>query len=366
MRLFGTIAAAFAGLVAAQSSGTATASAPIPTESLTPCIFTCSESAVQSAGCSSIIDVGCICADDGHFRNVTESCLLQQCPDQIPQANQYQQALCDAAGSTSASGTPSATLGTVTSSLAIVTDDPSSSVAHTSSVVAGASSLISSLSSAAAKFKQKVEREAGEAVHMPSGNGAKMLAGLMPWLCLFLLVLFALIAPQPVCSTRASDAVRVTASEGRHGVLRNTSRWMRTSLEPWRRHDLDIQHLGSQWNYIGVRERPKLVNTGPYALVRHPMYTAVAFYWRTRTPQTSLKRAHARPYPMYSFGILMDLVSAVMYWNWIPLAGAALTTVAFAIKIPMEEKLILNKKVLGDDYKQYRREVPSRIIPYIW
>ncbi|QRV84020.1 CFEM domain protein [Ceratobasidium sp. AG-Ba] len=150
MRLFGTIAAAFAGLVAAQSSGTATASAPIPTESLTPCIFTCSESAVQSAGCSSIIDVGCICADDGHFRNATESCLLQQCPDQIPQANQYQQALCDAAGSTSVSGTPSATLGTVTSSLAIVTDDPSSSVAHTSSVVAGASSLISSLSSAAA------------------------------------------------------------------------------------------------------------------------------------------------------------------------------------------------------------------------
>ncbi|QRV98070.1 methylene-fatty-acyl-phospholipid synthase [Ceratobasidium sp. AG-Ba] len=97
--------------------------------------------------------------------------------------------------------------------------------------------------------------------------------------------------------------------------------------------------LAAQWHFIGVRERPKLVKTGPYAIVRHPMY---------------------------SFGILMDLVSAVMYWNWIPLAGAALTTVAFAIKIPMEEKLILNKKGLGDAYKQYRREVPSCIIPYIW
>ncbi|KAG8742931.1 hypothetical protein FRC10_000719 [Ceratobasidium sp. 414] len=56
----------------------------------------------------------------------------------------------------------------------------------------------------------------------------------------------------------------------------------------------------------------------------------------------------------------------VMFWNWIPLVGAGLTAVAFGVKIPMEEKLMLNSKGLGGAYENYKKEVPWRVIPYIW
>ncbi|QRV98157.1 isoprenylcysteine carboxyl methyltransferase [Ceratobasidium sp. AG-Ba] len=99
------------------------------------------------------------------------------------------------------------------------------------------------------------------------------------------------------------------------------------------------KHLGSQWNYFGLRERPKVVKTGPYSIVRHPMY---------------------------SCGIVLEVCFAGMFWNWMPLAvlGAVLIP-AFVIKIPMEEKAILESKI-GAEYKEYQKIVRWRLCPYLW
>ncbi|QRV84022.1 isoprenylcysteine carboxyl methyltransferase [Ceratobasidium sp. AG-Ba] len=96
--------------------------------------------------------------------------------------------------------------------------------------------------------------------------------------------------------------------------------------------DWGMRHLSSQWHIVGLRERPKLVNTGPFAYIRHPMYLC---------------------------GMLLDLFAAAMYWNWMPLAGAALAITSF-------EEVILKNKKIGEAYKRYQKDVPYRVIPYIW
>ncbi|CAE6428941.1 unnamed protein product [Rhizoctonia solani] len=92
-------------------------------------------------------------------------------------------------------------------------------------------------------------------------------------------------------------------------------------------------------NGYQVRERPELVKTGPYRLVRHPMYSAI----------------------MLSMGGM-----AGAFWNWIPVSALGILAVLFAIKMPMEENVILNHEVIGSEYAAYKRKVPSRVIPYIW
>ncbi|CAE6520464.1 unnamed protein product [Rhizoctonia solani] len=102
---------------------------------------------------------------------------------------------------------------------------------------------------------------------------------------------------------------------------------------------ITFKHLGSQWSAIGVRERPKLVKTGPYALVRHPGYF---------------------------LAMSEQLILIPMFWNWVFAPAFVLTAIAFAIKMPMEEKVIENDREIGEAYKQYKKEVPYRVIPYVW
>ncbi|KAF5344276.1 hypothetical protein D9758_012307, partial [Tetrapyrgos nigripes] len=41
-------------------------------------------------------------------------------------------------------------------------------------------------------------------------------------------------------------------------------------------------------------------------------------------------------------------------------------TGAFAVKIPIEEKLMEDDLSLGLQYRVYKKKVPYRLIPYIW
>ncbi|KAG8771509.1 hypothetical protein FRC12_003572 [Ceratobasidium sp. 428] len=189
-------------------------------------------------------------------------------------------------------------------------------------------------------FKQKVEREAGKAVHMPPGKSAQIVSmthGMALFLpagaFLFGLPLNRFVMPgwllktalPPVRDDLVYHGLRLGGCVGALGVG-VTMVWT-------------FKHLGSQWNYIGVRERPKLVKTGPYAIVRHPMYTCA---------------------------MLNDALFAAMFWNWMPLVGSAIMATMFAVKMPMEEKVILDNEEVGEAYQRYKKEVPWRVIPYIW
>ncbi|KAG1748695.1 hypothetical protein EDB19DRAFT_1847445 [Suillus lakei] len=100
-----------------------------------------------------------------------------------------------------------------------------------------------------------------------------------------------------------------------------------------------FKHLGNQWHAIGRREKPKVVQTGPYAVVRHPLYTSV---------------------------LIQGVLFTLMFWSYAPLVGLGITAGALAVKMPIEEDLIMNDPVMAGEYRAYMQRVPARIIPFLW
>ncbi|KAG8742929.1 hypothetical protein FRC10_000717 [Ceratobasidium sp. 414] len=191
-------------------------------------------------------------------------------------------------------------------------------------------------------FKQKIEREAGKAVHMPPGKSGQIVS-MTHGMALFLpagAFLFSLppsrfempgwllkTALPPAKDEMMYYGLRLGGCVGALGIGA-TMVWT-------------FKHLGSQWNYIGVRERPKLVKTDHL-------------------------RKRGLPDTPESCAMLNDVLFAAMFWNWMPLVGAAIMAAMFAIKMPMEERVILDNKDVGEAYRRYKKEVPWRVIPYIW
>lgn len=87
---------------------------------------------------------------------------------------------------------------------------------------------------------------------------------------------------------------------------------------------------------IEVQEDQKVIDTGLYGIVRHPMYSATIFLFLSM--------------PL----ILGSLVAFVMMLAYIPIINA---------RMKNEEK-ILSEGLTG--YKEYMQKVKYRVIPYIW
>lgn len=100
-----------------------------------------------------------------------------------------------------------------------------------------------------------------------------------------------------------------------------------------------MTHLGNQWHAIGRREKSRIVQTGPYAVVRHPAYASV---------------------------LIQGLLFTLMSWSYAPLVALGITASAFAIKMPIEEDLILQDAAVAEEYRAYMQRVPARVIPYLW
>src|SRR5687768_12660924 len=92
--------------------------------------------------------------------------------------------------------------------------------------------------------------------------------------------------------------------------------------------------LGRFWSpYLQLRPGHRLIADGPYARIRHPMYSAILGW-------------------MISLG----LVAA----NWIPFAFAALSGLNFMLRIQPEEKMMLQH--FGDEYREYMKRT-GRLLP---
>jgi protein-S-isoprenylcysteine O-methyltransferase Ste14 len=95
-------------------------------------------------------------------------------------------------------------------------------------------------------------------------------------------------------------------------------------------------HLGKNWSGRPViRENHTIIRTGPYTLVRHPIYTGLL----TAVLGTSIATG----------SFLSFFITFVLF-------------VAFIIKIRMEEQFLLEE--FGEEYARYRREVKA-LIPFV-
>jgi protein-S-isoprenylcysteine O-methyltransferase Ste14 len=87
---------------------------------------------------------------------------------------------------------------------------------------------------------------------------------------------------------------------------------------------------------IQVAPGQTVISTGPYAVVRHPMYASGA---------------------LYMFGIPLALAS---YWGYLALAAM----MPFLLWRLLDEERILTRDLPG--YVDYRRRVRHRLVPFIW
>jgi protein-S-isoprenylcysteine O-methyltransferase Ste14 len=96
------------------------------------------------------------------------------------------------------------------------------------------------------------------------------------------------------------------------------------------------RHLGKNWSQaVTVKEGHELITSGPYALVRHPIYT----------------------------GLLLALIgSAVARREWRGLLAVALVFGALWHKLRLEEKWM--RVQFGESYEAYSRRVAA-LVPHI-
>jgi protein-S-isoprenylcysteine O-methyltransferase Ste14 len=96
--------------------------------------------------------------------------------------------------------------------------------------------------------------------------------------------------------------------------------------------------LGRNWSItLEIRHEHELVCTGPYAFVRHPMYTSF---------------------------LLVALAQALLLSNWVVgLAGLMGFAILFVLRVRQEERMMLAK--FGLPYRAYM-ERTKRIIPYLY
>jgi len=92
--------------------------------------------------------------------------------------------------------------------------------------------------------------------------------------------------------------------------------------------------LDTQWSaQLQLRDDHHLITTGPYARMRHPLYTS-----------------------MFGWGAALSLLTA----NWIFVAVSVLSIVGLIVRIPKEEQMMI--ETFGEEYKAYMQRT-GRFFP---
>jgi protein-S-isoprenylcysteine O-methyltransferase Ste14 len=97
-------------------------------------------------------------------------------------------------------------------------------------------------------------------------------------------------------------------------------------------------HLGREWSLmVTLKQDHRLVRSGPYAIVRHPIYT----------------------------GILLALLGSTIVYHVSPqgLLGLALSTYGIVLKLRQEERFLTER--FGDAYRAYMMQVRA-LVPGVW
>jgi protein-S-isoprenylcysteine O-methyltransferase Ste14 len=97
------------------------------------------------------------------------------------------------------------------------------------------------------------------------------------------------------------------------------------------------RHLGKQWRYqAALRDDHELIRTGPYAWIRHPIYTS-----------------------------MLGMVLATGFcWTWWPMfvAAVAVFLLGTEIRVRAEDKLLGER--FGETFAAYRKTVPA-FLPFL-
>ena len=98
-----------------------------------------------------------------------------------------------------------------------------------------------------------------------------------------------------------------------------------------------VNHLGKQFRiHAGLYEDHELVRTGPYAIVRHPIYASL-------------------------LAILVCSLLLLTPWRWV-LISLALFILGTEIRVHSEDRLLESR--FGEEFRDYRKRVPA-YLPFV-
>lgn len=98
-------------------------------------------------------------------------------------------------------------------------------------------------------------------------------------------------------------------------------------------------HLGRLWSGVVTRKADHhIIDSGPYGLVRHPIYTGLT---------------------------LATVAIAVLRGTWSAVAGLAIVTLGWYVKARLEERF-LRAQLGADTYDAYARRVPMMVPFWFW
>jgi len=96
-------------------------------------------------------------------------------------------------------------------------------------------------------------------------------------------------------------------------------------------------YIGRNWSpHIELKKEHQLIRTGPYAVVRHPIYSGF---------------------------MLATLGTAVVFAEWSGLLAFVLIVAAWGYKGRLEEMAMIEK--FGTEYERYRQNVKG-LVPFVW
>lgn len=99
-----------------------------------------------------------------------------------------------------------------------------------------------------------------------------------------------------------------------------------------------VRNLGNQWSLAArVLEGHKLITSGPYSVVRNPIYTGM-------------------------FGMLLATGLAISHWVGL-LIGVIVFAIGTAVRVHSEEKLL--RGAFGEEFEAYARKVPA-VVPFLF
>ena len=98
-----------------------------------------------------------------------------------------------------------------------------------------------------------------------------------------------------------------------------------------------VKHLGKQFRLnAGLYEDHELVRTGPYGIVRHPIYSSL-------------------------LAILLSTILLLTPWRWAAVS-LVLFVVGTEIRVRTEDKLLASR--FGREFAEYRKKVPA-YVPFV-
>jgi len=96
-------------------------------------------------------------------------------------------------------------------------------------------------------------------------------------------------------------------------------------------------HLGKYWSsMVMIKVGHRIIKTGPYRIVRNPMYTGI---------------------------FIAFLGAAIAIGELVAFVALGIGIASIWVKIKAEEEILLEK--FGEEYLQYKRDVRAAIIPWI-